>query len=179
MPAEEESACLTARGRDFGEGLVGVGNLGVGALQVGVVLADEVLQIDHECLRLVANLFLIVGQTLQVVIPLVGIVGFIGAGQIEGQAAGVEKFYHLRGHFRGGIVGLGLILEGSGLFNHFGAQFLLFLDGFNLLHVVFSLRLADFGLGELELGEHHLHAAGGAEVDGVENGGKGSIVVDL
>ena len=57
-------------------------------------------------------------------------------------------------------------------FNHFGTLFLLFLNRLYLLHVVLSLRLADFGLGELKLGEHHLHAAGGAEVDGVENFGK-------
>ena len=52
--------------------LIGVGDLCVRTLQVGIVLAYEVLKIDHERLRLVADGFLIIGQGLQCIVPFIG-----------------------------------------------------------------------------------------------------------
>ena len=154
--------------------LIGVGDLCVRTLQVGIVLAYEVLKIDHERLRFVADGFLIIGQGLQSVVR----VGQTVLVHI------VHKFLRhrvavLAGGFRAGDAFLAyafavfsFLLEITGDGNHVGAFFLLLLDRLNLLHVVFGLRLADFGLGALKLGEHHLHAAGGTEVDGVQDFGK-------
>ena len=167
--------------------LIGVGDLCVRTLQVGIVLAYEVLKIDHERLRFVADGFLIIGQGLQSVVPFFlaqdVVLVFIGVGQTV-LVHIVHKFLRhrvavLAGGFRAGDAFLAyafavfsFLLEITGDGNHVGTLFLLFLNRLYLLHVVLSLRLADFGLGELKLGEHHLHAAGGAEVDGVENFGK-------
>ena len=62
------------------------------------------------------------------------------------------------------------LLTVAGLLNHFCTQLLFFLNVFDLLHVVLGLGLADFGLSKLEFGEHHLHAARGAEINGVHDG---------